>query len=64
MQQKVLTSVANTKAHSVDEAISLLASVPVFVANHALHSSLTYSTHDLERGGYLGLAQNFILSNS
>lgn len=40
----------------VDEAIPLLAAVPVFVANHALHIGLTYSTHGFERRCYLELA--------
>jgi hypothetical protein len=55
MQQKVLTSVANKKAHSVDEAISLLASVPVFVPSPALHIRLAYPTHGRERRCYLQL---------
>ena len=41
---------------SVDEAIPLLASVPVFVASHALHIGLAYSTHSFEERCYLELA--------
>jgi hypothetical protein len=46
-----------TKYHkSSDEAIPLLASVPVFVASRALHIGLAYSTHSYEERCYLELA--------